>query len=52
MTPKVIPTKDELSGFVELEVHKNGGHVGFIDGSLLNPIYYLVSPEKPKISLF
>ena len=41
MTPEVIPTKDELSGFVELEVHNNGGHVGFIDGSLLNPIYYL-----------
>ena len=41
MTSKVIPTKDEISKFVTLEIHKKGGHVGFIDGSLFNPIYSL-----------
>jgi len=41
MTPKIIPNKDEVSLHVELEIYKNGGHVGFIDGSLLKPNYWL-----------
>ena len=40
-TPKILPSKDELSKYVELEVHQNGGHVGFIDGTLLKPKYWL-----------
>ena len=41
MTPSILPTKDEISKFIKLEVHKKGGHVGFIDGSLFKPRYYL-----------
>ncbi len=41
MTPAILPKKDEISEFVELEIHKHGGHVGFVNGSLFNPVYYL-----------
>jgi uncharacterized protein len=40
-TPKILPNKDELSRYVKLEVFPNGGHVGFIEGSLLKPKYWL-----------
>ncbi len=32
MTPEVIPTEEQLSDNVVIEVAENGGHVGFIDG--------------------
>lgn len=38
MTPDVLPTAEELSPGVELEITKGGGHVGFIDG---------VNPNRP-----
>ncbi|MEA1955824.1 MAG: hydrolase [Campylobacterota bacterium] len=41
MTPEILPNEDEISKFVKLEIHKKGGHVGFIEGSLLRPKYYL-----------
>ncbi|PHS57440.1 MAG: hydrolase [Sulfurimonas sp.] len=41
MTPEVLPTKDEISSFVKLEISSNGGHLGFISGSFWNPSYYL-----------
>lgn len=41
MTQEVIPSKDELSDFVILELSKNGGHVGFVGGSFLKPEYWL-----------
>ncbi len=41
MNKKVIPKKDEISDYVELEIHKNGGHVGFVTNSLFSPNYYL-----------
>ncbi len=34
MVPETIPTDDELSPAVQLELSDNGGHVGFIGGSL------------------
>ncbi|MFT5835859.1 MAG: putative alpha/beta-fold hydrolase [Sulfurimonas sp.] len=40
-TPKILPSKDELSKYVKLEVSKHGGHVGFIEGSPLKPKYWL-----------
>lgn len=49
MTPAVIPTKDELSSTIELEVYENGGHVGFIDGSIFKPKYWL---EKKVVEYF
>jgi predicted alpha/beta-fold hydrolase len=42
MTPSVIPPAEQLSEDVQLEVSKNGGHVGFISGGKpWNPAYYL-----------
>ena len=41
MTPAILPIKKEMSEFVKLDIHKNGGHVGFINGSLCKPKYYL-----------
>jgi len=41
MTPEILPTDKEISKFIKLEIHKYGGHVGFINGSFFKPIYYL-----------
>ncbi|WP_321779541.1 hydrolase [Sulfurimonas sp.] len=49
MTPKILPNKDEISPCVKLEVHQNGGHVGFIQGSFFKPKYYL---EKRVVEFF
>ncbi|MFZ3205278.1 MAG: hydrolase [Pseudomonas sp.] len=36
-----LPEPAELSPSIEFELHTHGGHVGFIDGSLRKPGYYL-----------
>jgi len=41
MTKDVIPTKEELSSSVILELTKQGGHVGFVAGTLFKPNYWL-----------
>ena len=41
MTPKILPTTDELSDFVKLELSSNGGHVGFIGGTIFKPSFWL-----------
>jgi len=41
MTPEILPTYDEVSSSVDLEIYKNGGHVGFISGTILKPKYWL-----------
>jgi len=41
MTQEVLPKENEISTSVTLEISKNGGHVGFIGGSLLQPEYWL-----------
>ncbi|KTD43737.1 hydrolase [Legionella quateirensis] len=42
MTVDVLPTEDELSEVVTLEVSKKGGHVGFISGmKIWEPVYWL-----------
>jgi predicted alpha/beta-fold hydrolase len=42
MTPDVLPAADQLSDDVTLEIAKNGGHVGFIDGGTpFSPTFYL-----------
>ncbi|MEA2091270.1 MAG: alpha/beta fold hydrolase, partial [Campylobacterota bacterium] len=41
MTPQILPEEDEVSQSVTLEVYPNGGHVGFIEGSIFKPKYWL-----------
>ena len=41
MTQEILPTKKELGSFVTLEVQENGGHLGFISGSIFKPVYWL-----------
>lgn len=42
MSPDILPTSEELSADVVLEVSRKGGHVGFISGSMPGkPCYWL-----------
>lgn len=36
-----VPELDELSATTTLELHRTGGHVGFVEGSPAKPRYYL-----------
>ncbi|WP_237056443.1 hydrolase [Microbulbifer sediminum] len=39
--PSAVPEPAECSPSVELEISKQGGHVGFVGGSLWRPVYWL-----------
>jgi len=41
MDKRVLPTQNELSSSVTLELSPHGGHVGFVTGSLFKPNYWL-----------
>ena len=42
MSPAALPTPEQMSDSVTLELSKHGGHIGFIDGgSPWKPTYYL-----------
>jgi len=41
MTPEVIPSPEEISKSISLEILENGGHVGFVTGSFFKPEYWL-----------
>jgi len=42
MTPDIIPEPHELSSTIQLEVTPNGGHVGFVSGTIPGkPVYWL-----------
>ena len=47
MPSKIIPSKEELSPFVMLEISENGGHVGFIGKSKLNLPHYWLEERIP-----
>ncbi|MEJ5865637.1 hydrolase [Pseudomonas farsensis] len=36
-----LPEAGELAAQTQLELHRRGGHVGFVEGSLRHPSYYL-----------
>ncbi|WP_350646450.1 hydrolase [Pseudomonas sp. HY13-MNA-CIBAN-0226] len=39
--PHSLPRADELSPSIQFELHAAGGHVGFVEGSVRQPGYYL-----------
>lgn len=41
MTPQIVPNADEISKNVKLEIYPFGGHVGFVEGTLFKPKYWL-----------
>lgn len=41
MNKDILPSKEELSKNCTLEIYKNGGHLGFIEGSIFKPEYML-----------
>jgi len=41
MTPEILPNSDEISKYIKLEISPNGGHVGFIGGTIYNPTFWL-----------
>ena len=41
MWPSTLPAENDLSDQVTLELSPDGGHVGFISGSPLRPVYWL-----------
>ena len=49
MTQEILPSTDELSKTITLELSANGGHVGFISGSIFKPEYWL---EKRVVKFF
>ncbi len=49
MTNEILPSKDEISEYITLELLENGGHVGFIQGSFFKPDYWL---EKRVVNYF
>lgn len=49
MSAKILPTEEEMSKSITLEVSEYGGHVGFISGTIFKPEYWL---EKRIMSFF
>jgi len=43
MSTKILPSDEELSSSINLELYSKGGHVGFIEGSFFKPKYWLDS---------
>jgi len=41
MTPEILPSDEELSKKIKLELYPHGGHVGFISGTIINPEFWL-----------
>jgi predicted alpha/beta-fold hydrolase len=41
MTKAVLPAAKQLSNSIELEVTRHGGHVGFVAGTIREPVYWL-----------
>lgn len=48
MTPEVIPSAEETSAWVELEITARGGHVGFVQGNLPGRADYWLEHRIPE----
>jgi len=46
MPSSVLPTSDELSPMINFELSEHGGHVGFIEGTLAHPGFWLEKRVK------
>jgi hypothetical protein len=40
-TPQILPSEGEISSNVKLEIYQKGGHVGFVEGTIFKPKYWL-----------
>ena len=49
MTTDILPSENELSEYITLELSEHGGHVGFISGTFFKPDYWL---EKRVVNYF
>ncbi len=49
MTTDILPSEDEISKYITLEVSQYGGHVGFIEGTFFKPEFWL---EKRVVNYF
>jgi len=49
MPPSILPTKNETSQYIHLEISKYGGHVGFVSGNIFYPEYWI---EKRVVKFF
>ena len=49
MNNDILPSEEQISKSCNLEIYKKGGHLGFIEGSVFNPTYFL---EKRIIEYF
>ncbi|MCE0557121.1 hydrolase [Motilimonas sp. E26] len=52
MTPEVIPRPDQVSALVELAISKKGGHVGFVQGNIQRPTFWLEQTIPTWLSQF
>lgn len=46
MPSSVLPSKEELSQMISFELNENGGHVGFVEGTLFSPGFWLEKRVK------
>ncbi|HET7922004.1 MAG TPA: hydrolase [Gammaproteobacteria bacterium] len=51
MSPASLPRPEELSDAVTLELSRRGGHVGFVNGSLLHPNMWLLERISRQLKL-
>ncbi len=49
MDLRVIPSANDISNYVRLELYDHGGHVGFVSGSLFKPIWWI---DKKAVAFF
>ena len=41
MSEKVLPKEKDLSKYIQFELYDHGGHVGFVEGSFFQPVFWV-----------